>query len=67
MSHAIDNALATGEQEDGKVLHLGPDPAGNLLEAVTVARENDDEIVIHAMRMRRIYDPFLRGKGDDDD
>ncbi len=67
MRHAIDNALATGEQEDGKVLYLGPDSAGNLLEVVTVARENDDEIVIHAMRMRRIYEPFLRGKGDDDD
>lgn len=65
--HAIENALAVGEQADGKVLRPGPDEAGNLLEVVTVAREDDDEIVIHAMRMRRVYEPFLRGKGEGND
>ena len=48
------------------MLYLGPDQAGNLLEVVSVARSNGTEIVIHAMRMRRIYEPLLP-KGDDSD
>jgi hypothetical protein len=64
--HAIDHALAAGDQDDGKVLYLGPDRAGNLLEVVTVVREDETEVVIHAMRMRPTYEPFLRGKGNAD-
>jgi len=41
-----------GEQDDGKVLYLGPDRAANLLEVVSVIRDDGSEIVIHAMRMR---------------
>lgn len=66
INHAIDLAVVAGEQDDGKVLYLGPDRAGNLLEVVTVARDDGTEIVIHAMRMRPSYEPFLRGKGDAD-
>lgn len=66
IEHAVEHALAVGEQDDGKVLYLGPDRAGNLLEVVLVLRDNGTEIVIHAMRMRRIYEPFLRDKGVDD-
>lgn len=62
--HAIEPALAAGDQDHGKVLYLGPDRAGNLLEIVAVVREDDSEVVIHAMRMRPSYEPFLRGKGD---
>lgn len=65
IDHAVDHALAVGEQEDGKVLYLGPDTAGNLLEVVSVLRDDGTEIVIHAMRMRRIYEPLLRDKGVD--
>jgi hypothetical protein len=64
--HAIDHALAVGEQSDAKVLYLGPDRAGNLLEVVSVARDDESEIVIHAMRMRPKYEPFLRGEGGTD-
>jgi hypothetical protein len=49
-----------------KVLHLGPDRAGNPLEVVSVLRKDGTEIVIHAMRMRRIYESFLRETGDPD-
>lgn len=28
--HAVEQAVAVGDQEDGKVLYLGPDRAGNL-------------------------------------
>ena len=64
--HAVEHALAVGEQDDGKVLCLGPDRAGNMLEVVAVAREDGTEVVIHAMRMRPKYEPFLRGEGDSD-
>ena len=64
--HAVKHALAAGEQEDGKVLYLGPDRAANLLEVVAVTREDGSEIVIHAMAMRAKYEPFLRGEGDID-
>jgi len=64
--HAVEQAVAVGEQEDGKVLYLGPDRAGNLLEIVSVVRDDGTEIVIHAMRMRRGYESFLRQKGATD-
>ena len=64
--HAVEHAHAVGEQDDGKVLYLGPDLAANLLEVVAVVREDGSEIVIHAMRMRAKYEPFLRGEGDSD-
>ncbi len=66
MLHAVEHALAVGEQDDGKVLYLGPDRAANLLEVVAVMREDGSEVVIHAMRMRAKYEPFLRGKGASD-
>jgi hypothetical protein len=64
ISHAVEHAVAVGDQDDGKVLYLGPDRAGNLLEVVAVVRDDETEVVIHAMPMRRIYESFLRGEGD---
>ena len=61
--HAVDNALVVAEHSDGKALYLGTDRAGNLLEVVAVVREDGTEIVIHAMRMRRIYEALLRETG----
>ncbi|MGI9119291.1 MAG: hypothetical protein ACR2G7_04080 [Acidimicrobiales bacterium] len=66
IDHAIEHALVSGDQDDGKVLHLGPDRAGNLLEIVSVLRDDGTEIVIHAMRMRRVYQSFLAEQGDAD-
>lgn len=65
--HATEHALAIGEQDDGKVLYLGPDRAGNLLEVTSVLKDDETEIVIHAMPMRRAYESFLRDMGDADD
>lgn len=64
--HAVEHALAAGEQDDGKVLYLGPDRAANLLEVISVVRDDGSEIVIHAMRMRAKYELFLRSEGDSD-
>ena len=65
--HAVEHAVAIGEQDDGKVLYLGPDRSANVLEVISVARDDGSEIVIHAMRMRAKYEPFLRGEGDSHD
>lgn len=64
IEHGISHALTAGEQADGKVLYLGADRAGNLLEIVSVLREDGSEVVIHAMPMRRQYEPFLRRQGE---
>ena len=65
--HGVEHALVVAdEQATSKVLYLGPDRAGNLLEIVSVLRDDDTEIVVHAMRMRRIYEPLLRGRAESD-
>jgi len=66
IEHAIEHALVAAEAEDGKCLYLGPDGAGNLLEVVSVMRDGETEVVIHAMRMRRVYASLLRDIGDTD-
>jgi hypothetical protein len=55
------------EGDDDKVLYLGPDRAGNLLEIVSVFREDGTEIAIHAMRMRQMYGSLLHEMGDAND
>lgn len=65
--HAIEHALVAAEDDEGKCLYLGPDRAGNLLEVVSVLREGGSEVVIHAMRMRRMYESWLREVGEADD
>jgi hypothetical protein len=65
--HGVEHAFVVAdEQATSKVLYLGPDRAGNLLEIVSVLRDDDTEIVIHAMRMRRIYEPLLHRMGEPD-
>ncbi|MEO5678867.1 MAG: hypothetical protein ABIS47_04275 [Acidimicrobiales bacterium] len=62
--HAVEHTLVAAEEGVGKVLYLGPDRSGNLLEVVAVLRRDGSEIVIHAMRMRRMYERLLTGEGD---
>lgn len=65
--HGVEHALVAADEDDtSRVLYLGPDRAGYLLEIVTVLRDDDTEIVIHAMRMRRIYEPLLGEIGEPD-
>jgi len=66
IEHAVNHALVIAEEDGGRILYLGPDRAANLLEVVSVLRDDETEIVIHAMRMRRIYESLLREKGDAD-
>jgi hypothetical protein len=66
IEHAVAQALVVAEDDESKVLYLGPDQAGNLLEVVTVEREGGGELVIHAMPMRRSYQTMLPKAGDED-
>ena len=67
IEHAVDNAILVADADDDKVLCLGPDRAGNLLEIVSVLRNDGTELVIHAMRMRRSFESLLRELGDAND
>ena len=66
IEHAIEHALVAAEDEEGKLLYLGPDRSGNLLEIVSVIREDGSDLVIHAMPMRPTYQPLLREMSDRD-
>jgi hypothetical protein len=66
IEHAVEHALVAADQDDGKALYLGADAAGNMLEVVSVVREDGTEVVIHAMRMRRIYEELLRERRGND-
>jgi len=66
-SPRLEHALVPADEDDtGRVLYLGPDRPGNLLEMVTVLRDDGTEIVSHAMAMRRIYEPLLGEIGERD-
>ncbi len=56
--HAVEHALAREELDEHRVLWLGPDRAGNLLEIV-ILYTDQREIVIHAMKMRPDYQGLL--------
>jgi hypothetical protein len=58
--HALDHAITVFDLEPDadppKVLAIGPDPAGNLLEIIWLELE-DVDLVIHAMPLRaQFYD-----------
>jgi len=60
--HALDHAIVTADTDEDpdKILYLGPDRAGNILEVITIARRDQSDLVIHAMPMRPTYEPLLR-------
>ena len=60
--HAVDHALVVDvESRDAarRILFLGPDRAGNLLEVMALEFDDEQLVVIHAMRMRRKYENLL--------
>ncbi len=56
ISHATDHLVALAdldpESDPPKVLLIGPDKAGNLLELIALVLQGDELLVIHAMRLR---------------
>jgi hypothetical protein len=61
IEHAVTNAMAIYDQDDDIRLYLGPDRSADLLEVVTIVRDDGTELAIHAMRMRSKYRPLLPG------
>ena len=52
IEHATKHAMAIDEQDDDTRLYLGPSRAAELLEVVTIVRDDGSELAIHAMKMR---------------
>ncbi len=47
LRHAVANSVFAGDLDDGsplRVLYLGPDRAGNLLEVVVIERDDGSEL-----------------------
>jgi hypothetical protein len=59
--HGTANAIAIDDQDDDTRLYLGPARDGEMLEVVTVARDDGTELAIHAMKMRPKYKRLLPG------
>jgi hypothetical protein len=62
MLHAIQHSLAVEDVGDDpeRWLVIGPDRAASLLELVVLVTGQRDEIVIHAMPMRPIYERLVK-------
>lgn len=59
IEHAMRNALAIYDQDEDTRLSLGPARSADLLEIVTVVRDDGSELAIHAMKMRPGYARLL--------
>ncbi len=51
--------MAIDEQDEDTRLYLGSSRAGELLEVVTIVRDDGTELAIHAMKMRPKYQRLL--------
>ena len=61
IQHAAENAMAIEDQNDDTRLYLGPARNAELLEVVTIVRDDGSELAIHAMPMRAKYQRLLPG------
>jgi GNAT superfamily N-acetyltransferase len=59
IEHAVEHAMAIDDQLDDMRLYLGPARSAELLEIVTIVREDETELAIHAMKIRRKYQRLL--------
>jgi hypothetical protein len=68
--HAIEHAIVVVDLESDsdppRVLAIGPDRAGNLLEIIWLAFVDRASIVIHAMGLRPLFYELLPGREDDE-
>ena len=67
--HALRHALSIVDLEPDadppKVLAIGPDPAGNLLEIIWIELAEDVDLVIHAMPLRSAFYRLLPRSTED--
>jgi hypothetical protein len=62
IEHAVVQAMAIEDRDSDTRLYLGPSRAAELLEVVTIVRDDGSELAIHAMKMRARYRRLLPGK-----
>ena len=67
--HAIGHAVTVvdlePEADPPKVLAIGPDAAGNLLEIIWLELAGESQIVIHAMALRPVFWDLLPSPGEE--
>lgn len=67
--HVVDHAIVVvdvDEHDDPpKLLVVGPDEAGNLLEIVVLELADERLLAIHAMPLRPMFHQLLPGANDD--
>lgn len=67
--HALDHAITVIDLEPDadppKVLAIGPDHAGNLLEIIWLELADEVNLVIHAMPLRPTFYDLLPQSGED--
>jgi hypothetical protein len=61
IEHAVEYAMAIDDQDDDTRLYLGPDRRADMLEVLTIVRDDGTELAIHAMPMRPKYQRLLPG------
>jgi hypothetical protein len=61
IEHATANAMSIDDQKDDTRLYLGPGRDADLLEVLTIVRDDGSELAIHAMKMRSKYRRLLPG------
>ena len=59
LTHAVTHAMAIDDQDDDTRLYLGPARNADMLEVVTIVRDDGSELAIHAMKMRSRYQRLL--------
>lgn len=55
----IEHAMVIEDLDDDTRLYVGPSRGADLLEVVTIVRDDGSEFAIHAMRMRSKYQRLL--------
>jgi hypothetical protein len=64
--HAVEHEMVSidldPDADPPKVLVIGPDSAGNLLEVIVLVLAEDWMIAIHAMKLRRHFYELLPGE-----
>ena len=68
--HALEHAMAVFdldlEGDPPRVLAIGPDPSGNMLEVIWLELSDGERLVIHAMALRPAYFTLLElAKGEE--
>lgn len=61
IEHATTNAITVDDQDDDTRLYLGPARDAQMLEVLTIVRDDTSELAIHAMKMRPKYRRLLPG------